>query len=133
MVCCNDVSVEQRNMTEWGYLGLSMNRRFYTPSFLDIGHLQNHLHFSNRTEFEKRNFQKRENISFWCSRPSPPPYHPQPLCQLKQLHQHYQGALVDNLLLLIHSITFMTTQSTISSTNHQGNSNLELGLQTKLK
>ena len=76
MVCCNDVSVEQRNMSEWGCLGLSMNRGFYTPSFMDTSRII----FTSpiAPKFEKGNFQKRENISSWCSWLSPPPYHPSP-------------------------------------------------------
>ena len=61
-------------MSEWGCLGLSMNRGFYTPSFMDTSRII----FTSpiAPKFEKRNFQKRENISSWCSWPSPPPYHP---------------------------------------------------------
>ena len=53
MVCCNDVSVEQRNMSEWGCLGLSMNRGFYTPYFMDTSRII----FTSpiAPKFEKRN------------------------------------------------------------------------------
>ena len=124
MVCCNDVSVEQRNMSEWGCLGLSMNRGFYTPSFMDTSRII----FTSpiAPKFEKKKLSKKRkkiHLGVLCHHPLLfiPHHLPQPPCQLKQLHQHCQGAFVENLLLhLIHSFTFMTTQSTIFSPNHQG-------------
>ena len=115
VVCCNDVSVEQRNMSEWGCLGLSMNRGFYTPYFMDTSRII----FTSpiAPKFEKKKLLKKKK-TFHLGVLGYHPLHiilhhlPPPPCQLKQLHQHCQDAFADNLLLLIHSITFMTTQST---------------------
>ena len=74
----------------------------------------------SRRNLKKKTFKKENTFHLGVLGHHPPLFilhHlSQPPCQLKQLHQHCQGAFVDNLLLLIHSIT----QSNIFSTNYQG-------------
>ena len=121
-------------MSEWGCLGLSMNRGFYTPSFMDTSRII----FTSpiAPKFEKKKLSKKRKkfileffaitLSFFppppssttlsvkttsstlsgclCRKPPPPPY------SFFHLHDHP----VHHLLA-------------------QPSRNLELGLQTKLK